>query len=48
MAVQYGNSIMLEQIVYKWIKGFKNGRTSVKHEEGVGCPFMSINDANME
>jgi len=27
--VQCGNSVMLHQIVYKWVKRFKNGHTSI-------------------
>jgi len=48
MSVQYGNSVMLQQIVYEWSERFKIGRTSVKHEEGARCPSMSITGANME
>ena len=48
MSVQYGNSVMLQQIVYEWSERFKIGRTSVKHEEGSRCPSTSITDANME
>ena len=47
-SVRYGNSFIMQQIVYKWIETFKNGRTSVKHEEGARCPSTSITDANME
>jgi hypothetical protein len=31
--VQYGNSVVSQRMVYRWIKRFKNGRTSIKHEE---------------
>jgi hypothetical protein len=48
MSVQYGNSVVSQQIVYKWIKRFKNGHTSVKHEEGARHPTTSITDANKE
>jgi hypothetical protein len=48
MSVQYGNSVVSQQIVYKWVKRFKNGCTSVKHEEGARCLSTSITDANME
>jgi len=47
-SVQYGNSVITQQIVYKWIERFENGRTSVKHEEGARCPSTSVTDANME
>jgi hypothetical protein len=46
--VQYGNSVITQQIVYKWIERFENGCTSVKHEEGAKCPSTSVTDANME
>jgi hypothetical protein len=48
MSVQYGNSVILQRIVCKWIKRFKNGRTSVKHGEGTGRQSTSITDADME
>ena len=48
MSVQYGKSVVSQQIVYECIKMFKNGCTSVKHEEGAGCQSISITDANME
>jgi hypothetical protein len=34
ISVQYGNSVVSQRMVYKWIKRFKNGRTSIKHEKG--------------
>jgi hypothetical protein len=46
--VQYGNSVVSQQMVYKWIERFKNGRTSIKHEEGARCPSASITDVNTE
>jgi transposase len=48
ISVQYGNSVMLEQIVYKWVKRLKNGCTSIKHEEGARRLSTFITDANME
>jgi hypothetical protein len=36
ISVQYGNSVVSQRMVYKWIERFKNGRTSIKHEEGAG------------
>jgi hypothetical protein len=48
MSMQYGNSVMLQQIVCKWIERFKNGRTSVKHGEGPGHQSTFITDADME
>jgi hypothetical protein len=33
ISVQYGNSVVSQRMVYEWIESFKNGRTSVKHEE---------------
>jgi hypothetical protein len=46
--MQYGNSVMLQRIVCKWIERFKNGRTSVTHGEGTGRQSTSITDADME
>jgi hypothetical protein len=34
ISVQYGNSVVSQWMVYEWIDRFKNGRTSIKHEEG--------------
>jgi len=48
MSVQYGNNVMLQQIVYEWSKSFKIVRTGVNHEEGARCPSTSVTDANME
>ena len=48
MSVQYGNSVVSQQIVYKWVKRFRNGRTSAKHEEGTRHLSRSITDANTE
>jgi hypothetical protein len=48
MSMQYGNSVMLQRTVCKWIERFKNGLTSVKHEEGTGRQSTSITDADAE
>ena len=48
ISVQYGNSVVSQWVVYEWIERFKNGRTSIKHEEGARCPSTSITDVNME
>jgi hypothetical protein len=48
MSVQYGNSVMSHQIVYKWVKRFKNGHSSINHKEGARLLSTSITDANME
>jgi hypothetical protein len=48
MSMQYGNSVMLQWIVCKWIERFKNGRTNVKHGEGTAHQSTSITDADME
>ena len=48
MSVQYGNSVLSQQIVCDWTERFKNGRTSVKHGEGTGRQSTSINDADTE
>jgi hypothetical protein len=34
ISVQYGNSVVSQRMVYEWIERFKNGGTSIKHEEG--------------
>jgi hypothetical protein len=47
MSMQYGNSVMLQRIVCKWIERFKNGRTNVKHGEGTGHQSTFITDADM-
>jgi len=36
MSVHYENSAVSQQNVCKWIERFKNGHTSIKHEEGAG------------
>lgn len=36
MSVQYGNSVMSQQNVYRLIERFNNGCISMKHEEGAG------------
>ena len=48
MSVQYGNSVLSQQIVCDWTERFKNGRTSVKHGEGTGRQSTSTTDADME
>ena len=48
MSVQYGNSVMLQQIVCELIERLKNGRTNVQHEEGAGRSSTSIADAKTE
>jgi len=48
MSVQYRNSALSQWFVYKWIEWFKNGRTSINHEEETGCPSTSITGANTE
>jgi hypothetical protein len=46
--VPYQNSVVLQRIVYEWVKSFKNGHTSVKREEGAERPCTSITDAKTE
>ena len=48
MSVQYGDSVMSQQIVYEWIERLRNGHTSSKHEEGGVHPSASLTDANAE
>jgi hypothetical protein len=40
ISVQYGNSVVSHRMVYEWIEKFKNGRTSIKHEEGARCFWL--------
>jgi hypothetical protein len=47
-SVQYGNSVMSQQIVCEWIERFKKDRTSVKHGEGTGRQSTSVTDADAE
>jgi hypothetical protein len=37
-----------QRSVYEWIEKFKNGRTSVTHEEGAGRPSTAATDDNIE
>ena len=48
MSVQYGNSVKLQHTVCKLIDRFKNGRTSITHEEGARRPSTSTADAKTE
>ena len=41
-----GNSALPQRSVYEWIEKFKNGRTSVTHEEGAGHPSTATNNDN--
>jgi len=44
LSAQYGNSVLPQWSVYEWIEKFKNGCTSVTHEEGTRCPSMATTD----
>jgi hypothetical protein len=46
MSVQYGDSVVSQQIVYEWIERLRNGHTNIKHGEGDRCLSTSIADAN--
>ena len=48
LPAQYGNSVLPQRSVYEWIEQFKNGRTSVTHEEGAGRPSTATTDDNTE
>lgn len=48
ISAQYRNSALSQWFVYKWTERFKNGRTSINHEEETGHPSTSITDANTE
>jgi hypothetical protein len=47
-SAQYGNSVLPLRSVYEWIENFKNGRTSVTHEEGAGRPSTATTDDSIE
>jgi hypothetical protein len=42
ISVQYGNRVVSQQMVYKWTERFKNGHTSIKHEEGARCVWLFL------
>ena len=46
--MQYRNSVLSQLFVYEWIERFKNGRTSINHEEETRRPPTSIANANTE
>lgn len=48
LSVQYGSSVLPQRSVYEWIEKFRNGRTSVKHDEGAGRPFTATNEETIE
>jgi len=48
ISVQYGNSVMSQQMDHEWMERFKNGRMSIKHEEVARRSSMSITDVNTE
>jgi len=48
LSAQYGDSALPRRSVYKWIKRFQQGRTSVKDEERAGRPSTSTTDSNVE
>ena len=47
LSAQYGNSVLPQRSVYKWIEKFKNGHTNVTHE-GAGRPSTATSDDNIE
>jgi hypothetical protein len=48
LSAQYGSSVLLQWSVNKWIEKFKNGHTSVTHEEGAGRPSTATTDDDIE
>ena len=44
--MQYENRVVSQRIVCEMFETFKTGRTSVKREEGAGCPSTPITDVN--
>ena len=49
LQTQYGNNnCMSRRSVYEWIEKFKDGRTSVKHQEGAGRPRTSTGLENVD
>jgi hypothetical protein len=45
--VQCNNTVVSQRTVCGWTERFKNGRTSVQHEEGAGLPSTFITDENI-
>lgn len=48
LTTQYGGSALPRRSVYVWIERFKNGRTSVMHEEGAGRPSTSTTEEKIQ
>jgi spore cortex formation protein SpoVR/YcgB (stage V sporulation) len=48
LSAQYRNSVLPQWSVYEWIEEYKNGRTSVTHEEVAGRLSTSTTDDTME
>jgi hypothetical protein len=44
ISVQYGNSVVSQWMVYEWLKRFRNGGTSIKHEDASASgSFLMLN-----
>ena len=48
LSAHNGNSVLLQQCVYKWIGTLKNGRTNVMYDKGAGQPSAVITEDNIE
>jgi hypothetical protein len=46
ISVQFGNSVMSQRMVYKWIKKFKKGPTSIKHKGNLFVEPKEISTAS--
>ena len=48
LSAQYGNNVLLQRSVYKWIKKLKTGHTNVTHDKGARWLSMAITEDNIE
>lgn len=48
LSSQYGDNVLPQRSVYEWMEQFRNGRTSVTHEQGAGRPSTSTADDNID
>ena len=47
-SAQYGNDVLPQQSVYKYIEKIKNGCTNVMYDKGARRPSMAITEDNVE
>jgi hypothetical protein len=48
LSTQYGDSILPQRSVYKWIDMFRKGQTSVTDKERSGHPSIKTTEGNIE